>query len=189
MFSDSDIHFKSQVQPSGTSSILILRAKTPQHVIRGLRVISSNLWGLWSTIALTVGLTVIQSLTKVPFRLLSSGVEKHFHFKWFCKYFSQCDSRNMNLSPFCDLSKTSLASWRPSVKSTYEGVSANPSYLDDVQGPWRLKYPNDMAGKELITKLTEVVPNTLNWHFFVFYILNVHQKSIIVIKSKRQENK
>ena len=48
-----------------------------------------------------------------------------------------------------------------SVKSTYEGVSANPSYLDGVQGPWRLKYPNDMAGKELITKLTEVVPNTL----------------------------
>ena len=68
----------------------------------------------------------------------------------------------MNLSPtICDLSKTSLASWHPSVKSTYESVSANPSYLDGVQGPLRLKYPNDMAGKELITKLTEVVLNTL----------------------------
>ena len=66
----------------------------------------------------------------------------------------------MNLSPICDLSKTSLAPWRPSVKSTYESVSANPSYLDGVQGPLRLKYPNDMARKELITKLTEVVPNT-----------------------------
>ena len=66
----------------------------------------------------------------------------------------------MNLSPICDLSKTSLASWRPSVESTYESRSANPSYLDDVQGPLRLKYPNDMAGEELITKLTEVVPNT-----------------------------
>ena len=66
----------------------------------------------------------------------------------------------MNLSPICDLSKTSLASWRPSVKSTYESVYANPIYLDAVQGPLRLKYPNDMAGKELIASLAEVVPNT-----------------------------
>ena len=66
----------------------------------------------------------------------------------------------MNLSPICDLSKASLASWRPSVKSTYESDSANPRYLDDVQGPLRLKYPNDMAGKELIASLAEVVPNT-----------------------------
>lgn len=156
------------MQPYGTSSILILRAKTPQHAIHGLRVISSNLWGLPSTIAPSVAPTVIQSLIKVPFRRLSSGEEKHFHIKWFWKYFSQCDSRNINLSPICDLSKTSLASWRPSVKSTYESVYANPIYLDAVQGPLRLKYPNDMAGKELITKLTEVVPNTLIWYFFVF---------------------
>ena len=107
------------MQPCATSSILILRAKTHQHVIHGLRVISSNLWGLWSTIAPTVAPTVIQSLIKVLFRHLSSGVEKHFHFKWFCKHFSQCDSRNMNLSPICDLSKTSLASWRPSAQCAF----------------------------------------------------------------------
>ena len=90
----------------------------------------------------------------------------------------------MNLSPICELSKTSLASWRPSVKSTYDSVSANPRYLDDVQGPLRLKYPNDMAGKELITQLTEVLPKTLIWYFFVFKgkpTYNAYEKDIAVV--------
>ena len=74
-------------------------------------------------------------------------------------FFRNCDSRNLNLSPFCNLrSAQSLAKWQPALKSTYENITAD--YLDKLQGPMRLKYPG--SGKsseegELLTFLTEVV--------------------------------
>ena len=68
--------------------------------------------------------------------------------------FSQCDSRNLNLSPFCNLSTTSLAMWQPSVRETY-GILAT-TYINETTGPLRLKYPNRMGERELITSLSEV---------------------------------
>ena len=69
--------------------------------------------------------------------------------------FSSCDSRNLNLSPFCNTSSTSLAMWQPSVLETY-GDQKNLSYLDELTGPMRQKYPNSMADRELITSLPKV---------------------------------
>ena len=69
--------------------------------------------------------------------------------------FSPCDSRNLNLSPFCNTSSTSLAMWQPSVLETY-GEQKKLDYLDKITGPMRQKYPNSMGDRELITSLTEV---------------------------------
>ena len=68
---------------------------------------------------------------------------------------SSCDSRNLNLSPFCNTSLTSLAMWQPSVLKTYGGQE-KLDYLDKITGPMRKKYPNSMGDRELITSLTEV---------------------------------
>ena len=85
--------------------------------------------------------------------------------------FSQCDSRNLNLSPFCNLSTTSLAMWQPSVRETY-GILA-PAYINETTGPLRLKYPNRMGERELITSLSEVFSSSQRqllssskWHFW-----------------------
>ena len=68
---------------------------------------------------------------------------------------SACDSRNLNLSPFCNTSSTSLALWQPSVLETY-GEQKKLDYLDNITGPMRQKYPYSMGDKELLTSLTEV---------------------------------
>ena len=67
---------------------------------------------------------------------------------------SSCDSRNLNLSPFCNTSSTSLAMWQPSVLETYG--DEEPDYLGKISGPLREKYPNSMGDRELITSLTKV---------------------------------
>ena len=67
---------------------------------------------------------------------------------------SSCDSRNLNLSPFCNLSSTSLAMWQPRVLETYGNQTT--SYVNKIQTPMRLKYPNSMGDEELITSLTKV---------------------------------
>ena len=65
-----------------------------------------------------------------------------------------CDSRNLNLSPFCNLTSTSLVKWQPSLRETYENIST--SYTSELSGPMRLKYPTSMAENELLSSLTEV---------------------------------
>ena len=72
---------------------------------------------------------------------------------------SSCDSRNLNLSPFCNLSSTSLAMWQPRVLETYGNQTT--SYINKIQTPMRLKYPNSMGEEELITSLTKVGPAIL----------------------------
>ena len=69
---------------------------------------------------------------------------------------SSCDSRNLNLSPFCNLTSTSLAMWQPSVLETYGNLKTD--YIKQISGPMRLKYPNSMADEELIMALTKVKP-------------------------------
>ena len=90
---------------------------------------------------------------------------------------SSCDSRNLNLSPFCKTSSTSLAMWQPSVLETYGEHKLD--YLDKITGPMRRKYPNSMAERELITSLTEVIIlNLINQEFslmqFCFSIIVLH---------------
>ena len=67
---------------------------------------------------------------------------------------SSCDSRNLNLSPFCDLSSTSLAMWQPSVLETYGNLTTG--YISKTTGPLRLNYPNSMGDRELVASLTKV---------------------------------
>ena len=69
-----------------------------------------------------------------------------------------CDSRNLNLSPFCNLTAQSLVKWQPAVNSTYDNITTN--YTSRLEGPMRLKYPGEGKSNkegELITILTEVV--------------------------------
>ena len=68
---------------------------------------------------------------------------------------SSCDSRNLNLSPFCDLISTSSAMWVPSVLETYNNQTT--SYVHQRTGPMRLKFPKSMEERELITSLTKVI--------------------------------
>ena len=67
---------------------------------------------------------------------------------------STCDSRNLNLNTFCNLTLTSLAMWQPSVLETYGNLTT--TYLNKTKGPLRPNYPNTMGDRELITSLTKV---------------------------------
>ena len=71
------------------------------------------------------------------------------------KILSPCDSRNLNLSPFCNLTLTSLAMWQPSILETYGNQTT--SYVNQTSGPMRSKYPNSMGERELISSLTKVI--------------------------------
>ena len=78
----------------------------------------------------------------------------NFHFDYLTTSLSSCDSRNLNLSPFCNLSATSLAMWQPSVLETYGNLTTD--YVSKITGPLRPKYPNSMGDTELISSLTKV---------------------------------
>ena len=66
-----------------------------------------------------------------------------------------CDSRNLNLSPFCNLSASTLAKWQPVIKSTYRNTTTD--YTSKLKGPLRLKYPKmSWEKRELLVSLTQV---------------------------------
>merc|ERR1719150_2766623 len=71
--------------------------------------------------------------------------------------FSSCNSRNLNLSPFCQLTSTSttlaMQMWQPSVLKTYGDKTT--SYVEGISGPLRDKYSDAMEKEELITSLTQ----------------------------------
>ena len=76
-----------------------------------------------------------------------------------CAILSSCNSRNLNLSPFCQLTSTStslaMQMWQPSVLETYGDKTT--SYVERISGPLRDKYPDSMRKEELITSLTQVI--------------------------------
>ena len=76
-----------------------------------------------------------------------------------CAILSSCNSRNLNLSPFCQLTSTStslaMQMWQPSVLESY-GYKTT-SYVERISGPLRDKYPDSMRKEELITSLTQVI--------------------------------
>ena len=65
-----------------------------------------------------------------------------------------CDSRNMNLSPFCNLTSTSLVKWLPTINATYGNI--NTTYAGGLPGPTRPRYPPAMIEEELLSPLSEV---------------------------------
>ena len=67
-----------------------------------------------------------------------------------------CDSRNLNLSPFCNLTSSSLVKWQPAVDKTYEGNNINATYISGLNGPLRPKYPPNKTQEELLSSLTQV---------------------------------
>ena len=68
--------------------------------------------------------------------------------------FRLCDSRNLNLSPFCNLTTSSLVKWQPTIKETYGDINTN--YIGGLPGPMRPRYPQNMADEELLSSLTKV---------------------------------
>ena len=81
-----------------------------------------------------------------------------------------CDSRNLNLSPFCNLSAQSLAKWQPEIKATYGNTTTD--YTSRLEGPLRLMYPKElMAERELLASLlTQVlIPNGSIMCFLPFF--------------------
>ena len=93
--------------------------------------------------------------TKPHWPHLSSGAQPTSWILSLSSTLSSCDSRNLDLSPLCNTSATSLVMWQPSMEATYGNVTAN--YVSGIPGPMRPKFPGDMAGKELITSLTKVL--------------------------------
>ena len=69
-----------------------------------------------------------------------------------------CDSRNLNLSPFCNLTAKSLTKWQPAINSTYANTETEANYIKRLEliGPLRLKYPGQAKEEELLASLTEV---------------------------------
>ena len=74
--------------------------------------------------------------------------------------------------------------WQPSILETY-GKQAT-SYVNQRSGPLRLKYPNSMGDRELISSLTQVSANSLNLRSYqplyqdqVSY--NAYEKDIAIV--------
>ena len=72
-------------------------------------------------------------------------------------FFRRCDSRNLNLSPFCGLdSSSTLLKLQPTLEATYKD-RMEASYVQDLQSPMRKEYPHSsMASYEILSVLTEV---------------------------------
>ena len=101
-------------------------------------------------------ITYSSTVTSAEFRWFSRWhteyLDRRF-WKWL-HFHSSCDSRNLNLSPFCNLTSTSLAMWQLSVRETYGNQTT--SYINATSGPMRRNFPNFMGERELISSLTKV---------------------------------
>ena len=104
-------------------------------------------------------ITYSSTVTSAEFRWIPGWVFSLRLLLW-TLFHSSCDSRNLNLSPFCNLISTSLAMWQPNVLETYGNQTT--SYINATSGPMRRNFPNSMGKRELITSLTKV--------WFIYYI-------------------
>ena len=90
--------------------------------------------------------------------MMSSSVFRSDHKSLLPSFlFRVCDSRNLNLSPFCNLTSQSLPKWQPDINSTYGNSST--SYTSALPGPMRPRYPGQGksgAERELLVSLTKV---------------------------------
>ena len=86
-----------------------------------------------------------------------------------------CDSRNLNLSPFCNLTSTSLVKWQPDAKKAYAGIK-NANYISELNEPMRPKYPPNKAQEELLPSLTEVKHFCRGYFYKNFNVTFFHKK-------------
>ena len=73
--------------------------------------------------------------------------------------FRRCDSRNINLSPFCTLDVNSmLPKWKTAVNDTYGSSSDGLDYINGVPSPTRKEYKKPiMRKREILSSLSEVI--------------------------------
>ena len=108
-----------------------------------------------SPTALNVAQTVNSPPTQPQSQHLDSGhnfsaIFPQLHF------FRACDSRNLNLSPFCTLTASSLVKWQPALNSTYGNITN--TYTSGLPGPKRPLYPTSkLQENELLSSLTLVM--------------------------------
>ena len=88
--------------------------------------------------------------------LRHSGLQSEVLWKIF---FRRCDSRNLNLSPFCSLKTiSSPVMLKPTLEATYEKITADTKYVQDLPSPMRKEYPlQSMASNEILPALTKVL--------------------------------
>ena len=102
--------------------------------------------------------------------------------------FRQCDSRNLNLSPFCGLdSSSTLLKLQPTLEATYKKDRVEASYVQDLQSPMRKEYPHSsMASDEILSVLTEVAILLQELLFIEFSLqddpqYNAYERDIAVV--------
>ena len=68
-----------------------------------------------------------------------------------------CDSRNINLTPFCNLSSTEdPRMWGKDILDTYSGLTTL-DHIKSISSSLRMKYPTkDLKSSELVSSLTQV---------------------------------
>ena len=68
----------------------------------------------------------------------------------------RCDSRNLNLSPFCGLDASSTPlKLQPTVYASYGSI--DPNYVQNLPSPMRKEYPiESMVSNEILSTLAEV---------------------------------
>ena len=84
-----------------------------------------------------------------------TGIYTTYENPYLCR---NCDSRNLNLSPLCDLAHPlSPAIWEEEVKKTYGDVENMPDNVANMEGLIRNRYPSDaLKDQEIIKSLTKV---------------------------------
>ena len=82
--------------------------------------------------------------------------------------FRGCDSRNLNLSPFCDLKECkALQEWAENVSKDYKGK--NLEYIAKLKDAKRPFYATDkMKDQEILSSLTKTVS------YFPYECLQLH---------------
>lgn len=81
--------------------------------------------------------------------------QKESTLPWISSTFRGCDSRNINVSPLCDL-KNNLGSWTTKVRESY-GMTDVPTYISSLPSSIRNVYSTEvMFEGEMITALTKV---------------------------------
>ena len=131
------------------------RETTCPHVTRGPRWSLRKRWRTWATASTAFHIVnwpptphLSRQVNSGDFSFLIEPAIEHPSIR-------PCDSRNLNLSPFCNLSASSLVKWQPAVNSTYGDITT--SYTSRLPGPIRLMYPtSEQSQDELLSSLTEV---------------------------------
>ena len=80
----------------------------------------------------------------------------------------RCDSRNLNLSPFCGVDSSSAPlKLQPTLEESYGSKSVG--YVQDLPSPMRKEYPlQSMASDEILSPLAKVWPPFFSWKSFTF---------------------